>query len=355
MDEMYDVMFNEGLIQSPEQLEKVKRDGRYEMAIQAVQGEIKNREFSKATDRVLSGDLSLEFSADQRTKIIETIEKEKMAAAKNDLEVKKLKNEEIELKKKDQQDQFFSSMIKDISTSKSPAQANSTFEKSTQALAQGLLTVEQHRYINSVMNGSRGQYNERLQFDYHNKILKTTDGFDAIQNEIVSSVGSQGMDASTGNALLSMLNTRKETVSKDPSSKVRFSLANDFLDASFGKDSFFEPLDQPRKLAKVQASEFMHKLISDGVDPLDAAKKASVKFAKPLAAVPLVPGIDYKLQSDPNGLVSAKRQLKFQFDNGKLTKEEYAARIRLLNSREQAVRSQIEIEQLARPPKTEGE
>jgi hypothetical protein len=114
-------------------------------------------------------------------------------------------------------------------------------------------------------------------------------------------------------------------------------------------------MDQPRKLAKVQASEYMHLLISQGQDPLQAAKMSTLKFGKPITALPLVPGVDYKIQSDPNGLIAAKKQLKFMYDSGRMDKAEYAKRIRILTTREKALVIQQDIDNSSKPPATEGE
>jgi len=353
MNRMYDSMRENGLLNDAQVLD-VKKRAAEDIAIQSIQGNIKKRQFDVAMKRVESGDVSGFLSSDNRMKLINIIEQKKMQSINQDLQMESLENSKKEGLVKQNQEANFQKILSGISAKTDPVQSEAIQNNIIQMRAQNLISDEQFRFLNSVTQDTKGNYNERLEFTFRDKILRTTSGFSQMQDQIVESVNSGGLDAKTGNELIATLKARETSIQSSPEIKQRFDLAEGRINAAFGQDSFFEPLDQPRKIAKQDAIEYMHALIAQGKDPLDAANASVERYGKKINSLPLIPGIDFKLQRDLNGLKSAAQQIKFLLQSGKISKEEAVNRTKILKQRMDAVQQQMETEEFNRAKTNEA-
>lgn len=166
--------------------------------------------------------------------------------------------------------------------------------------------------------------------------LRISNGEDieTIKKDLVRDVLAGNVDDKTGLELLNTIDTARKAGGRD---NPRVKAGNTLLKSAFVARFGFAKGEEMRQLS--EAMIFRDELITQGRDPVEAARAAIKRFKGDLNSLPLIPGVGFNEQTRENLFDSQKIAIKLNTmrQKGQITIRELKERLLLLKQRKQAI------------------
>lgn len=354
LENHYTAMVEAKLI-TPDQKESLKQNAIKESAMTAINGmTLIRQDYYQAIERLVTGDMALIFSDEDKKKLITDIQNNKMRSS--DTELKSIAQMEARSKKEleEQRTQTFSRIFNNATKASSPAAREAVQKQLNMARGMDLISNVDFSFAQSVMNEDVTKNDDKVAFDLAYNITGGADT-NAMREKVKELTVREEMKASTARGLLTKISeienqqkTQGKTIYDD-----KLKNGRDLLDGVFGSKDFLDKLGnrgQQKAIRRNQAeSRYIDVLTGNpGIDPREAAKQVVEELnGLDPSTVPFVRGVPFELQTNQNQIKRAAQQVDRQYQAGKITKErrnqiilDLRERVRTLNSLDQMRQSQ---------------
>lgn len=339
---------------APGDAEKALIAGKKHLAETALAGYANQGRFSEARNALMT-DYGDRFTSDERIKLMKNLNEQEATYSNRQYQQQQRFDKEQEKLHQQTQEKYANTFYDLISEKPNMQESQKLLNVADQALAAGALKKEDYNLITKQLLGSTSQFHhddEMQQLRLLNR-LANGENPDQVRGDALKMAESGDLSPDNAQSIVNSARNMKKALDRkatDPSFRRLIAQGRNIFNAQFGKEGFDLDFHSDKAKMKAQAMSEWTRMINAGKDPINSANYLVKKYLKGINSAPFVPGVDATLQSTPDGLNRAGQQLKLQFDQKRISPQEYKTRLKTLIERQNALkRDQIKIEEEKAP------